>query len=430
MNYKLEDIFDIRRFQGLTDSFHRATGIATALLDLDGKILIGSGWQDLCVEFHRKHPQSRAICQQSDTHFNQTLSGEEPYVIYECGHGLIDAAAPVIVEGEHLGNFFTGQFLIKEKDKELRNRFRRQAREYGFDEAAYLRALEEVPVVSEEKIREILAFLVDLSGFIADTCLATLRNRELAAQLEEQVAARTAQLQRSNKELERFAYIASHDLQEPLRKIINFTELLAHRYKGALDEKADRFIDYTVDAARRMSNLINDLLTFSRAGRIDFESQEFDTASALGTVLTDLELKIESAGARVEIGEMPEINFNPTVFMRIMQNLIGNALKFSTEGPLLIRVSAEERAEEWRFCVEDNGIGIEEKNRNKIFEIFQRLHGREIPGTGIGLPLCRRLVERFGGRIWVESEPGTGSRFSFTVPKSIEGVLKHEHATD
>lgn len=584
MDYRLEDIFDLRRFQALTDSFHRSTGIATALLDLDGKVLLGSGWQDICVEFHRKDPKSRLLCLQSDTHFNDTITIDQPYLLYECGHGLIDAASPVIVEGEHIGNFFTGQFLFKEKDAALRERFRRQAAEYGFDEAAYLKALEAVPVFSEERVREILDFLVELTGFVADACLANLRNQRLSAQLEDQVAARTEELENanrslndeieerkiieerlinnesrfrrlvegsqdihysysrekgiyyvspqvkttlgydpddlikrpqlwhgsihpedtpllreaisgfekgrhfaveyrikdksgewlwfldrsigrynfdgqdaiegvvtdiseskrnaqalaeyadrlrnSNKELERFAYIASHDLQEPLRKIINFTELLAHRYKNQLDEKADRFIEYTVDAARRMSNLINDLLSFSRAGRSEYRRERFQSGEALETVLSDLELRIEAAGAVISCSDLPEINFNREVYMRIMQNLISNALKFAADRPLTIGISAGESPEEWRFAVEDNGLGIEEKDTGKIFEIFQRLHGREIPGTGIGLPLCRRLIERFGGRIWVESEPGLGSRFLFTIPKSFKRGASYADTSD
>jgi light-regulated signal transduction histidine kinase (bacteriophytochrome) len=225
------------------------------------------------------------------------------------------------------------------------------------------------------------------------------------------------EIKRSNESLEQFAYVASHDLQEPLRVMSNYSQLLEKRYKGKLDKDADDFIGFIVDAARRMQKLISDLLEYSRLGRKENPVTEVDSNKLVDNVIKNLSETIKSTGATVTHGNLPVVNIPESGFMQLFQNLIGNALKFHGKEPLKITISAEKKDTEWKFGVHDNGIGIEPQYKDRIFQIFQRLHSlHEYPGTGIGLAICKKIVENHGGRIWVESEAGKGSTFYFTIP--------------
>jgi len=236
--------------------------------------------------------------------------------------------------------------------------------------------------------------------------------------LEEMVAQRTEELARSNKDLEQFAYVASHDLQEPLRIITGYVQLLAERYQGQLDEKAHKYIEYTVDGAARMSDLIRDLLDYSRVNRSS-ELRSLPVEEPLQLALANLQSSVRESGAAVSWDPLPTVASDKSQLVQLFQNLIGNAIKFrSPQRPPQIHVSAREEADEWVFSVCDNGIGFEQQYEDKMFMIFQRLHGRaEYPGTGIGLAICKRIVERHGGRIWARSVLGQGSTFSFTISK-------------
>lgn len=238
---------------------------------------------------------------------------------------------------------------------------------------------------------------------------------------EEELEARAEELQKSNAELERFAYIASHDLQEPLRMVSSYTQLLARRYRGKLDQDADEFIEYAVDGATRMQTLINDLLTYSRVGTQGRELSPTDLSEVFAAARDNLKIAAEESGATVTSGELPAVMGDFTQLVQLFQNLIGNAIKFRGEEPPEIRVGAERRGRDWLLHVQDNGIGIDPQYAERVFVIFQRLHTREdYPGTGIGLAVSKRIVERHGGRMWIESEPGKGSTFFFTLP-AMEG---------
>jgi PAS domain S-box-containing protein len=224
-------------------------------------------------------------------------------------------------------------------------------------------------------------------------------------------------LELSNRDLEQFAYVASHDLQEPLRMVSSFTQLLAKRYRGKLDKDADEFIAYIVAGAKRMQALINDLLTYSR---VDTRGESFgpiDSEAAFDQATANLRVAIEEGEAVITHDPLPPLIADNSQIVQLFQNLLGNAIKFRGKEPPRIHVSARQENNEWVFSFRDNGIGIAPEYFDRVFVIFQRLHGREeYPGTGTGLAICKKIVERHGGRIWVESEPSKGSTFYFAIP--------------
>ncbi|SUE13448.1 two component system sensor kinase [Rhodococcus gordoniae] len=258
---------------------------------------------------------------------------------------------------------------------------------------------------------------------------------QVAHEREEQLESQATELRRSNSELEQFAYVASHDLQEPLRKVASFCQLLEKRYGDKLDERGTQYIAFAVDGAKRMQVLINDLLTFSRVGRVSDAHVRTELDVTLDAALTNISHAVEESGAKIlRPDSLPTIVGDPTLMIMLWQNLIGNAIKFRHEDrPVEIRVACEEIVEGddelWRFSVQDNGIGIAEEFADKVFVIFQRLHGRDVyTGTGIGLAICRKIVEYHGGEIWLDPQYREGSRFCFTIPKAGDDMSATEVA--
>jgi signal transduction histidine kinase len=227
------------------------------------------------------------------------------------------------------------------------------------------------------------------------------------------------ELARSNAELEQFAYVASHDLQEPLRMIANYTQLLAERYRGKLDEQADKYIAYSVDGATRMQALIQDLLRFSRVGNQQIEPRTTECRAVVEQALKNLQAAILESGAAVNWNELPEVMADPGQLTQVFQNLIANAIKFHGIETPMIQIDSEKKENEWVFAVTDNGIGIPPESWQDIFVIFRRLHTRsEYAGNGIGLSICKKIIERHGGKIWIEAQAKPGCRFKFTLPSA------------
>jgi signal transduction histidine kinase len=243
---------------------------------------------------------------------------------------------------------------------------------------------------------------------------------EQRKQAEREKEAYMQELKRSNAELEQFAYVASHDLQEPLRMVASYTELLAERYRGKLDPNADKFIGYAVDGAQRMQRLIRDLLAYARVTSQAKPPQRTDTSAVLASVIGGMRTTVESSHAEIVCGTLPEVMADQSQLAQVFQNLISNAIKFHSDRPPRVEINAQANDNDgtWDFSVKDNGIGMDMESAGRIFEMFQRLHSREeYEGNGIGLTIAKRIVERHGGRIWCESAPGQGSTFHFTLPR-------------
>ena len=250
---------------------------------------------------------------------------------------------------------------------------------------------------------------------------ARLKMEDDQRHLLKQIERQKETLARSNKELEQFAYVASHDLRAPLRKISSFTELFEKKYKNRLDETADRYIHYIVDASQRMQKMIDALLSFSRVQRAKLDPEPVNMNDVFKNVMSDIEEHLQKTGGSVEATHLPVIHVNQNLIYMLFQNLISNALKFRSEKPPVVQVNSLEAKSVWHFTVKDNGIGIDPGAFDKIFDVFHRLHTEEqYPGSGIGLSICRKVVERHNGSIWVDSEPGRGSTFHFTIPKPGE----------
>jgi PAS domain S-box-containing protein len=270
-------------------------------------------------------------------------------------------------------------------------------------------------------LSESLTPVKDESGRVV-AIWAITRDETERHRLDESLRAKTEELERSNKDLESYAYIASHDLQEPVRKIASFTQLLQDRYRGRLDSDADRIIGIITDSAKRMQLMIQDLLAYARITRIESTFERVSTENILDQALSELEQPLRETGAVVTHEPLPEVEGDASQLARVFRNLLSNAVKFHGDKPPRVRVSAHLADGRWEFALADNGIGFEPGDSKRLFKMFERLHPRsEYPGTGIGLAVCRSIIERHGGHIRAESKPGAGAIFYFDLPPASDG---------
>jgi len=268
-----------------------------------------------------------------------------------------------------------------------------------------------------EEIRVLAEQIDGMRMRVLEEYAAATSAQHAAVQAQQLVEEQSEDLRRSNAELEQFAYVASHDLQEPLRKVASFCQLLERRYKGQLDERGEQYIEFAVDGAKRMQQLINDLLAFSRVGRLTNDFVDVDLSVALAQALAQLEVVLKEAGATVTHDDLPTVRGDSSLLVQVFQNLVGNAVKFRREAPPVVHIGVRRDGDFWEFCCADNGIGIEPQYQDKIFVIFQRLHGRDAyGGTGIGLAMCKKIVEHHGGRMWLDADATQGATFRWTLP--------------
>jgi PAS domain S-box-containing protein len=408
---ELGDLLDSQAIQSLMDDFYKVAHLPVSILDAKGKVLVGAGWQEICTKFHRVNLQTCQYCLESDTELSADLQAGE-FRLYKCKNNMWDIATPIIVSGKRLGGIFSGQFFFDDETPD-REQFRAQAREYGFDEEEYLSALDKVPRLSRETVDRGMAFFLKLADMLSKLGYSNVKLARLLTERDQL----TEDLQRSNSDLEQFAYIASHDLQSPLRNVEGFVQLLARRYRGKLDGKADEFIQYIATGVKDMQTLILDILEYSKVGSGGAAFSKIDTSFCISKAIAHLKDAITEKNADIILEEpFPAVSGDSVQITSLFQNLIGNAIKFCNETPT-IHISAKKKGREYIFSVSDKGIGINPDESDKIFAVFHRLHSKtEYPGTGIGLAICKKIVERHGGRIWVESEPEKGSTFFFSLP--------------
>jgi len=260
--------------------------------------------------------------------------------------------------------------------------------------------------------------IVQNAGIQLGQFIARMQAEAAVRDANDELERQAQELMRSNAELQQFAYVASHDLQEPLRMISSYTQLLVRRYGDRFDKEAREFMDYVVDGSARMKQLIEDILAYSRVGTRGREFKTVQSEAALKKALASLRAALEATGAKVTNDSLPAVEADDVQLAQLFQNLIGNALKFTSGGTPHIHVGVAELPQAWEFSVKDNGIGIDPQYFERIFMVFQRLHSKgEYSGTGIGLAICKKVVDRHGGRIRVESRPGEGSTFFFTLPR-------------
>jgi signal transduction histidine kinase len=296
---------------------------------------------------------------------------------------------------------------------ELSNAHERQR---SLDRAVFLFFL----VSTAVSIVVLISLYYTLLDYIHRQDAAQAELSKLNLELEQRIDVRTRELQDMNEELQQFAYVASHDLQEPLRTITSFTQLLAARYRNKLDEDADEFISYIVSSSRRMTELINGLLALVRVRKTSKATAPVSLDKLLEDAQASLQAAIRESGATVEASSLPTLVVDGLQITQLFQNLIGNAIKYKGERTPIIRISAQRTSSEWVFAVADNGQGFDPRYAERIFGLFQRLQGRDVEGTGMGLTIARRIVERHGGKIWADSKLGSGSTFYFSLPVTLE----------
>jgi signal transduction histidine kinase len=391
----------------------------------------------------------------------RVLRGKTPQMIQQT-RSMISAAAPVIVENEILGWAWISRDLSSENAQvqEMRrtgyvyttvailagallatilaSQITRQLRLLlaGTERLAEDRFDAPVPIVTDNDVGAVARAFNDALMRLDTTRLQLLKTQ---ADLEEEVRERRAAetllqdvnlaLTSANEGLTQFAYAASHDLQEPLRSVTGYSELLRRRYAGKLDEDADEFLGYIHEGGQRMQRLIKALLEYSRAGSQGPETQQIvNCNAALSMALENLEIAIEGAAAEIQADPLPEVLAHEVAVVQLFQNLIGNAIKYTGPEPPRIRIAAERSERFWAISVRDNGVGIPADQHKRIFGIFKRAHGRNYPGAGVGLAICAKIVERYGGLITVSSEPGKGAEFRFTLPAAAQAKPRPAHA--
>jgi PAS domain S-box-containing protein len=412
---ELADLLDVPAVQALAREVYHLTQIPFFVLDLKGNVLIGEGWQDICGKFHRATPSTCENCKQSDRELSTGVACGE-FKIYKCKNNMWDVVTPIMLADRHIGNLFSGQFFFSDEtvDEEL---FALQARKYGFDEPQYIEALRRVPRVRREDVRAAMTFY----GNLAKLLLQLGHSGVKLARVMTETQQINSQLGESVKELEAFAYSVSHDLRAPLRHLDGFLTLLSKRSYSKLDDQAKHYVDSTLEASQRMGVLIDDLLQFSRLGRAEMQKVPVDLNAIVDQMRTELEPATSGRQIQWHVEPLPKVAADTGMMRQVIGNLLGNAIKF-TRNCATTDIEIGSRAgssDEVVIFVRDNGAGFDMEYYEKLFQVFQRLHGeQEFEGTGIGLANVRRVVERHGGRVWAEGTVGAGATFYFSLPQN------------
>lgn len=434
---KFAEVVNIAELRALCESFTLATGAVTAILDLEGNILIATGWQDICSLFHRAHPSTAQRCRESDTILAGGIQQGQKYNIYQCKNCLNDVAVPIHIRGEHVANFFTGQFFTEPPDREF---FRQQARQFGFEETAYLAALDKVPIFACEKIQAMANFFTRLAQLIGEIGLARKElleiNHKLQAHqehLEDLVTERTSQLQAAKEEAETanraksvFLASMSHELRTPLNAVLGFSRLMNQDSEATPAQK--QRLNIINQSGEHLLHLINNVLDISKieAGRVEVVNHEFDLPHLLEEQRSVFGARAAEKGLAFQLELTPDLpqglECDLGKLRQILINLLGNAVKYTNTGHIVLRAAialpADNSMGRLRIEVEDSGPGIAPEDCSRIFLPFVQLANRPASetGSGLGLAICKQYVELLGGQLHLESHLGKGSRFFFEFP--------------
>jgi PAS domain S-box-containing protein len=410
---ELADILDVPAVLELAEQACALTSLPLGILDLEGNILVGAGWQRVCKDFHRAHPEACQNCKESDRTLSTGVAAGE-FKYYKCKNRMWDVVTPIILGDRHVGNLFSGQFFFEDEITDFEE-FAEQARSFGFDEDEYLAALRCVPRLSRERVRTVMEFYGKLTDLLTRLGHSGIKVGRAMTETNRV----NAQLANSVKELESFSYSVSHDLRAPLRHMDGFLTLLSKRSYSQFDDLSKHYFDRTLDASRRMGRLIDDLLHFFRIARTEMDNNPVDLNAVVKEVRNELEFEVRDRAVVWHLESLPTVNADRSMLRQIFQNLLGNALKFTRDRtPAEIAVGSQSGPDgEVVVFVRDNGAGFDMQYSAKLFQVFQRLHSeKEFEGTGIGLANVRRFVERHGGRVWAEGSVGAGAAFFFALP--------------
>lgn len=431
MEYKFTEIFDIPSLTRLCESFTAINGVVTALLDLDGKVHVATGWQDSCTKFHRINPETAGRCHESDTALASDLGAGKSYNVYRCKNGLVDVAVPVMVDGEHVGNFFTGQFFFEKPDMQY---FSDQAEQFNFDKADYLDAINRVPTFKEDDIKRVMKFLVELTQIIGEMGkkkLDQLRQEESSRiKLEQLVEERTLELhhalnsaEKANEAKTYFLANMSHEIRTPLNAIIGFNRIIRDTEKQS-DSSITEYLNHIDVSAQHLKEIVGNILDLSKIeeGRMTPDFTNLDIHALFkGIYHTN---KSRAAENKLDFTfsiskEVPQWILSDRTFLnQILMNLVSNAIKFTGEGKS-IQMNLQMKEGKLLFLVEDTGIGLDEEQLQRVFLPFEQADNstrRDFGGTGLGLAITKKLCETLGGSLNAKSVKGKGSCFTALVP--------------